>query len=200
MPQRKRWHGKGLPAMEFWQRRLSVHLQREVITARRPDHSTRAASGRRRAGRREAVARRKAEQRVEQQDSPVQRGSRLTCRWPRHKRPRRDSSTKKGELLRSVCAKGRTQSERHKIIEQAVPFSIAWLQEQVLDTKAVVTGKSFRDKRGTRWRGAADAGRRRPVRVWGDPRRRCEASCAARRPGQEQQHGEDNEAELTDQV
>jgi hypothetical protein len=76
MPQRKRWHDKGLPAMEFWRRRLSVHLQREVITARRPDHSTRAASGRRRAVRREAVARRKAEQHVEQQDSAVQRGGR----------------------------------------------------------------------------------------------------------------------------
>jgi hypothetical protein len=53
-----------------------MHLQREVITTRRPDHSTRAASGRRRAVRREAVARRKAEQRVVQQDSAVQRGGR----------------------------------------------------------------------------------------------------------------------------
>jgi hypothetical protein len=55
----------------------------------------------------------------------------------------------------------------------------------VHDTKAAVTGKTFRDKRGTRWRGATDAERRRPARVWSELQRRREAPCAARRPGQE---------------
>jgi hypothetical protein len=140
MPQRKWWHGKGVPAMGFWRWRLSVHLQREVITARRPDHNTRAASGRRRAARRKAVAQRKAEQCAEQQDSAVQRGGKA----PTYGLDRKGQAETTQGRKTSCCVLSVQRVEHmaniHQTTEQTIPFTIALLQEQVLGTKARHTG------------------------------------------------------------
>jgi hypothetical protein len=128
MPQRKWWHGNGFPAMGFWRRRLSVHLQREVITARRPDHNTRAASGRRRAARREVVARRKVVQRAEQQDSTVQRGGKAPV----------DGLDTKGQAKTTQGRKTSCSVLSAQRVEHMA--GIHQTTEQVLSTKARHTG------------------------------------------------------------